>query len=453
MSNLNNKKQDIAEVITHDVTPLTVNTDAGAYAKVGWAIVLFGVGAFFLWALFAPLDKGVPVPGFLAKEGSRKAIQYQSIGTVQDILVKDGDVVKAGQLLVRMNNVQAKSQADVSHAQYIAARATEARLIAERDGLKAVAFPAALKSYGNDPRVQLAVSLQNELFFSRQAALHNEIGASEESMAGIKMQAKGLALSLDAKKEQLAIVKEQLANMNDLAKDGYVARSRMQDVQRTYFQLNGEIAEDIGNIGRSERQVSELTLRIAQRNSEYQKEVRSQLSDIQREAESLSGRLAGQDFDVSNTEVKAPVDGIVVGLSVFTRGGVVSPGAHLMDLVPTDDALIVEGQLPVNLIDKVHSGLPVQMIFSAFNASKTPRLPGTITVVSADRAVDEKTGQGYYKIRARVTPEGMKLIAEHKLELQSGMPVEMLVQTGQRTMMNYLMKPIFDRMKTSMVEE
>lgn len=452
-TNLDKSKDDAAEVITHDVSPLTVNTDATAYARVGWIVILVGVLGFLLWACTAPLDRGVPLGGVVAKESSRKSIQHQGGGTIQEILVKDGDVVKEGQLLVRMNNIQADSVAQSSVAQYISGRSSEARLIAERDGLKSFAFPADLKEYKDDPRATEAFTAQQQLFNARRMSLENELGAVDQNIEGLKSQMKGLQESRDSKLVQKGILKEQIDNMRDLSKEGYVARSRLLDLERTYAQVNGAISEDIGNIGRSQRQITELTLRRAQRLQDFQKEVRATLADTQRETEALGSRIAGQQFEVGNAEIKSPVNGTVVGLTVFTRGGVIGAGQKMMDIVPSDDALVVEGQLAVNLIDKVHVGLPVELMFSAFNANRTPHIPGTLIQVSADRTVDEHTGQPYYKVRARVTPEGAQLIVHKKLEIQSGMPVEMFVKTGERTMMSYLLKPVFDRAKSSMAED
>jgi protease secretion system membrane fusion protein len=279
------------------------------------------------------------------------------------------------------------------------------------------------------------------------------MGAVDESIAGLKLQVKGLEESRESKKEQVKILKEQLEGMRDLAKEGYVARNRLLDLERTYAQLNGAISEDIGNIGRSQRQVIELTLRKSQRTQDYQKEVRTLLTDTQKEAEALGSRLEAQRFELGNVEVKAPVDGTVVGLAVYTQGGVVSPGFRMMDIVPSGDQLIVEGQLPVNLVDKVHAGLKVELMFSAFNTNKTPHIEGEVETVSADRSVDEKSGMPYYKVRVRVTPKGARMIAQHKLNIIPGMPVELFVKTGERTMMNYLLKPIFDRAQSSMSED
>jgi protease secretion system membrane fusion protein len=430
-----------------------VNTDARAYSRLGWIIVLLGVGGFLLWALLAPLDKGVPLSGTLAKESNRKAVQHQAGGTVQEILVKDGDVVKAGQVLVRMNPVLARSAFEMTQGQYLTARATEARLAAERDGQKKIVFPPELEQHRNEARVMEMMSLQNQLLLSRQLSLQNELGALDQNIAGLKLQIGGLQESRESKKAQAGFLKEQLEGMRDLAREGYVARNRVLELERTYAQLTGSISEDIGQVGRFQRQVMELALRRSQRIQDYQKEVRTMLADAQKEAETLRARLAGQDFELANVEVKAPAAGTVVGLAVFTQGGVVTPGFRMMDIVPSGDALVVEGQLSVNLVDKVHPGLKVEMMFSAFNVNRTPHIEGEVTQVSADRSVDERSGAPFYVVRAKVTPQGAREIARHKLDIRPGMPVDLFVRTGERTMMNYLLKPVFDRVHASMSED
>jgi membrane fusion protein, protease secretion system len=383
------------DIAFQETPSLEVNTDASSHARMGWWIVIVGVGGFLLWASIAPLDQGVPLSGTVAVASNRKVIQHPTGGIVDEILVKEGDVVKAGQTLITMNDTHTKTLAEISRVQYFTARAVEARLTAERDDQRTVTFPLELESTRDDPRVAANISLQNQLFASRRTAIHSE----------------------------LRILKEQLHAMRDLAREGYVARNRMLDVERTYVQ----------------------------RQQDYQKEVRMQLSEIQKEAESLKARLVGLDFDLANIEVRAPVDGTVVGLSVSTRGGVIGPGFKLMEIVPSDDLLVVEGQLPIHLIDKVHLDLEVELIFSALNQNLTPHIPGIVTHVSADRLTDEKTGQPYYKLKAKVAPEGIKMIAD--LQIRPGMPVDLFVKTGERTMMNYILKPILDHIKMAMSEK
>lgn len=451
MNNLMLRKDQVTDVATQNVEILEVNTDSGSYARLGWGVVLIGVLGFILWASFAPLDKGVPLSGTVAVSSSRKVIQHLTGGTVDEILVKDNEVVKAGQILIKMNNVAARSNAEIARVQKFTAQATEARLLAERDGAKVIHFPKELEQAKSDPRVANNILLQQQLFNARQGSLRDEMSAVDENIAGLKLQLTGLQESMINKKQQQQFLKEQLDGMRDLAKDGYIARNRLLDLERTYSQVNGGLSEDIGNIGRATRQIAELGLRKSQRQQDYQKEVRSQLSDIQKEAEALQNRLEALDFDLNNTLVRAPVDGTVVNLNVFTKGAVVQSGFKLMELVPIDDTLIVEGMLPVQLVDKVHEGLKVELIFSAFNTNTTPHIPGIITQVSADRTTDERTGQPFYKVKAKVAPEGVKMLAN--LQIRPGMPVELFVKTGERTMMNYLLKPIFDRAHSALTEE
>lgn len=445
-------KNQATDVISHEVTPLSVDTDARAYTRMGWLIVLLGFGGFMLWALFAPLDKGVPMTGKVVSESNRQAVQHLAGGTVQQILVRDGDVVKAGQTLVRMNPVTVKAAADSTRGQYLTMRATEARLLAERDGAKKVSFPEELSST-TDPRITEMKNLQVQLFTSRQISLQSELSAVDENVAGLKLQIAGLKETLESQKLQLKLLKEQLDGMRDLAKEGYIARNRMLEQERTYAQINGGISESIGQIGRAQRQVAELTLRRMQRTQDFQKEVRAQLTDVQREAEALGSRMTAQDYELASVDVKAPASGVVVNLAVHTNGGVVPSGFRLMDIVPAGDALVAEGRLPVNLVDKVHAGLPVDLMFSAFNTNTTPHIPGEVMHVAADRSEDERTGEPFYKVRVKVTKEGARLVANHKLDIQPGMPVDLFVKTGERTMMNYLLKPVVDRARSSMAED
>lgn len=431
--------------------PPVVNTNTRRHALLGWGLVLLGVCGFFLWASLAPLDQGVPLSGNVAVASSRKAVQHQTGGTVDEILVADGDAVSAGQVLLKMNSVVAKSNAEIARVQWYTAQATEARLLAERDGAREIIFTPAVEQEKGDLRMASNMALQQQLFRTRQTSLQNELAAVDENMAGLTLQLKGLEESMASKRQQQQFLTEQLEGMRDLARDGYVARNRLLELERTAAQVNGGIAEDLGNIGRLRRQISELALRKSQRRQDYQKEVRTELSGVQQDSATLQNRVQALDFDLANVLVRAPVDGIVVGLNVFTQGAVVPSGFTLMELVPRDDALIVEGMLPVNLVDKVHQGLKAELIFSAFNVTTTPHIPGVVTQVSADRTVDERTGQAYYKVKAAVAPEGLKMMTH--LQIRPGMPVELLVKTGERTMMNYLLKPLLDRATTSMVEE
>lgn len=332
--------------------------DETHYARLGWLVLAVGFGGFMLWAIFAPLDKGVAAQGTVITDGQRKVVQPAVNGVIEEILVKDGDQVAAGQLLIRLNDLQVNAQAE----------------------------------------------------------------GTREAIAGVKGQIAGLEISVKSQQEQLKFLKEQLSSMRELAKEGYVARNRVLDLERTYAQISGSMAENQGNLERYRHQLGEL-----------------------------EKKLPAYDFDLENATIESPVDGSVVNLQVFTKGQVVQTGTKLMEISPVNQELIIEARVPVILIDKVHVGLPVEMIFAAFNQRTTPRIPGEVSVVSADRTTDERTGEIYYKIQARVTDKGVKLLKEH--QVRPGMPVEVFVITGERTMMNYLLRPIIDRMRTSLGEE
>lgn len=425
--------------------------DHRRHALVGWTIVLVGVAGFLLWAALAPLDQGIVSPGTVVVSGNRKSIQHPTGGIVDGILVKDGDTVRAGQVLVRMNDTQARSQAEIIRTQYYNALAIQARLSAESDGGTDIALPEPLLADRSDPRAANAIALQRQLFLSRKTALDAELRALDESLAGTKAQLAGTQEARVAREAQRAALKEQLDAIRGLAAQGYVPRTRLLDMERLLAQINGDIATDVGNIGRMQRLVAEMRLRVVQRKAEYQKEVRTQLADTQQSVDGLRSRLEALDFELSNTQLRAPADGTVVGLNVFTSGAVIAAGAKLMDIVPEREPLEVESQLAVNLVDKVHPKLQVELRFTAFNQNATPKVPGEVSTISADRLIDDKTGIPFYRMRASVTPEGMKML--RGLQIRPGMPVEMFVVTGERTLMSYLMKPIFDRAHSAMTEQ
>ena len=335
-----------------------IEHDERHYARLGWIVLAIGFGGFMLWALFAPLDKGVPASGTVITDGQRKTIQAPLPGIVEEILVKDGDHVKAGQVLVRLNNLQASAQAT----------------------------------------------------------------GAEQAVSGIQAQVNGLKDSIANKEMQVKFLKEQVANTQELVKEGYVPRNRLLELQRNYLQINGSLSEDRGNLARYQAQLGEQ-----------------------------ESRLKAFEFDLDNTAIKSPVDGSIVNLEIFTKGAVVQQGARLMDVEPSDGALIVEARVPVHLIDKVHVNLPVEILFPAFNQRSTPNIPGVVTVVPNDRSQDPRTGEPFYKIQVQVTEKGMRKLRDNKV--RPGMPAEVFVVTGERTMMTYILKPITDRMHGSLREE
>ncbi len=446
--NLPTKKQDVIDVTAE----MIIQTDDRRYTRMGWLIVLGGVGGFLLWASLAPLDQGVAVSGVVEVATNRKEIQYQPGGIVEAILVKEGDSVKAGQVLVRMNDTQAKAAAEINRTQLYADLAIQARLEAEKNGGAAgPVFPQELLAHQDDPRVRDDISLQRQLFATRRDALQSELSALDENVAGLEQQVQGLELATASRTEQVQYLTEQIDGVRDLVKEGYVSKNHFLDLERNRAEVGGILAEESGRLGASRRQVVETKLKKQQRVEDFQREVRQQLSDVMKDEDTARHRLVALDYEWGNTVVKSPVDGTVADMKIFTRGGVVGPGVPMMEVIPSHDSLIIEAKIPLELIDKVRVGMEVDMTFPAFNRNTTPHVPGDVMEVSADRILDQKTGQSYYTMRAEVTDKGKHLLGG--LHVRPGMPVEAFVKTGNRTMMSYLLKPLFDRIKTSMSEE
>ena len=278
------------------------------------------------------------------------------------------------------------------------------------------------------------------------------VGATKNMLAGLQSSAKGLEATKRAKEEQTKLLLEELKGLRELAADGYLPRNRLSEQERLLAQLSGAISEDLGNLGRTQQSIGEVRMRMVARQQEYDKEVESGLAEVQKEATSLDSRLTGLAFELANTEVRAPSEGIIVGLSIHTVGGVLAQGTPLMDVVPKDEPLRIDVQIPTMLIDKVRLGLPVDITFPAFNQRTTPQIPGEFVQVAADATTDP---QGkippFYRGQVVVTEAGMKKLKMH--EIKAGMPTEVFIKTGERTMLNYLFKPMLDRMKSALTEE
>lgn len=425
--------------------------DEKKYTRLGWLVLALGLFGFFIWAAFAPLDKGVVSAGSVIVSGNRKTVQAPASGIIKSIKVKEGDSVKAGEVLVQLSQVQAQAQVDSLSDQYYTTLASEARLVAERDGRDAITFSPELEKLAGEARIAEILTLQQQLFNSRRQALKSEIDGYRQSIEGMRYQLKGLQDSRGNKAIQLSSLREQMNSMKQLASEGYLPRNRYLEIQRQFAEVNGSIDETVGRIGQLQKQLQESQQRIDQRNADYQREVRTQLAQTQMDSSEYRNRLDTATFDLDNTSITAPVNGTVVGLNIFTQGGVVGAGDHLMDVVPSQASLVVDARLKVELVDKVAQGLPVDLMFTAFNQNKTPKIPGEVTLISADRLVDKANGEPYYQMQATVTPEGMKMLAG--LDIKPGMPVEVFVRTGSRSLLSYLFKPIMDRARTSLSEE
>ncbi|NLY25930.1 MAG: HlyD family type I secretion periplasmic adaptor subunit [Alcaligenaceae bacterium] len=441
-----------AGVSGHDTNLADVDTNLKSPLRWGLMVLLLGFGGFMLWAGFAPLDAGVPAEATVQVFGNRKSVQHLEGGVIEELLVREGDRVQEGQVLLRLNPTRALAEQGVVSSQFIIAEATRSRLQAERDDAANVTYrPEFIQRFKEDPRFIEATRAQEQLFQTRREALEGEIAILRENLKGTEQQLDGLIKVQANRKSQIAFINRELAGVRDLAKDGYLPRNRMFELERDAAQLQAALSNDIVEAGRARNQIAELKLRILQRRQDYQKEVQSQLSDLQKEASALEDRLSALDYSVRETNIRAPITGMVQNLSVHTVGGVIGPGTLLMEIVPFDSEYIVEAQVPVQSIDKVYAGLAVDITFPAFNQAKTPNIPGKVLTVSGDRLVDEITKMPYYRAQVEITPEGVEMLSGN--QIRPGMPASVTIRTGERTMLNYLLKPFLDRLDKSFKEQ
>lgn len=428
-----------------DVLPL----DDHRPARLGRWLVLAGFGGFLLWAALAPLDKGVAVSGSVVVAGHRQAVQHPTGGVVARLLVHDGEAVSAGQVLLTLDATRPRAERDTLRQQYRDAQAAAVRLAAETEGKAQLRFPPSLPA--DDPDMQACQALHQQLFASRREAQRLQQAALREGLAGARAHLAGLESAQRYRREQREALQQQLQGLRGLAQEGYIPRNRLLENERLLAQLDGELGEAVGAIGHARQQVQELGWRERQQAEEYRRDLHQQQVDNRLRLGELASRLASAEFELAHTEVRAPVAGTLVGLAVFTPGGVIAPGQQLMEVVPRDAPLLVDARAPVELVDRLRPGLPVELLFAAFNQSSTPRVPGELVLVSADRLLDEQTREPYYQVRIRVSEDGARQLAG--LDIRPGMPVQAFVRTGERSLLNYLFKPLADRLHLALSED
>jgi len=424
--------------------------DTHRTAKIGLLILLAFLVTFLLWAFLAPLDEGVPAPGTVTVEYKRKVVQHQSGGIVKKILVKESQFMKAGDPLIQLDDTIAKANYDAARQQYYSLQAQADRLHAEAIGASSITFSPDLKS-ANDPVAIDYMAVQEKLFQTRRIALQGELSilasqerSAQEQIIGLEAQARG-------KKDQLKYVQEQLQGSRELAKEGYLPRNKWYEDERLATDLLASSTELQSSVLRAKNMALESKQRLAQRQRDFQKEVESQLADTRRDALTASERLRQTREEFSRTVIRAPVDGFVNGMSALTEGSVVSPAARLMDIVPKDEALILEVKIDPNIIDRVHAGLPVDINLHTFANDPSLVVEGELESVSTDLVFENNPNlPPSYLGRVRVTQEGLKRLGSR--QLQPGMPAQATIRTGERTLIKYLMKPLLMRLSASMKE-
>lgn len=429
----------------------TVKTNARFWILFGlfWIILIFaGVGG---WAATAPIASAVISQGVITVDSKRKLVQHLEGGIVETLLVRDGDVVVAGDGLVRLDPTRPRAMLAILSSSLRKELANEARLIAERDGSSEVSYPGELTADADKPEVRALIESQNAIFRARRDSLQGEFAILEQRIAQLTDEIKGLTAQRESKQRQMEFITEELDGLKKLMSLGQTTKPRILALERSAAALQGEEGELLSNIARAKKTVGETKLEIIQRQKNFQKIVIEELETVQSRLRDLQERAVAARDVLKRINITAPVSGTVVNMSVHTVGAVIQPGETIMEIVPGKDSLIGEVSIRPQDIDNVTLGQPAVIRLLAFKQRTTPLLHGTVTYVSADSLENQMTRQQYYVARISMPDGELERLGE--LKLQPGMQLEVMIRTGDRTAFEYLIQPIVDSVNRAWREE
>ena len=417
----------------------------------GLVVIAITFGGFGTWAAVAELASAVIAPGTVKVSSSRKKVQHLEGGVVKELAVRNGDLVRRGQVVVRLDETRAEASYAIMKGNWDAVRATVARLRAERDGADQIAFPQDLLDRTTDPGVAEILSGQRGLFTARRQSLTGQANMIDQRIGQLEEEIRGLNAQASAKDEQIVLIEDELQGLNELLAKGFTSRTRILALEREAAQLDGERGEHLAGAARAKRLISEARLEALQVKKTFQEQVATELREREVEMFDLAERVSAAAYTVERLEIVAPETGVVVGLATHTVGGVIQPGETLMEIVPAEDMLIVEAELRPVDIDEVAVGLKADIMFTAFTARDTPRVEGEVTYVSADSMVDQQTGLPFYLARVVVPDAEVARLGDR--ELAPGMPADVMIKTGSRTPLDYLLSPLTDSVSRAWREQ
>ncbi|TCL69484.1 HlyD family type I secretion periplasmic adaptor subunit [Rhizobium sp. BK251] len=415
------------------------------------ATILMLVGVMGGLAATTSISGAVIASGSLVVDSYVKSVQHLKGGIVGEIRVKNGDRIEAGQVLIRLDDTQTKASLQIIRKRLNELAARTARLVAERDGAAAIAFPPDLVAATDDSEIANVISGERRLFDDRAASRLGRKSQLKQRIEQLGQESEGLAAQEQGKRVEIGLVEKELSSLLRLHEQGIVPATRVYALQREAANLNGELGNLVSSIAQAKGRVSETELQIIQIDDDQSAEVSDQLRQAESDAGQLSERLVAAEDDLKRIDIRAPQSGVVNQLNVHAAGAVIEPGQTILQIVPDSDALVAEIKLAPQDIDQVGVGQAVMLRFSAFNQRDTPELNGHITKVSADLATDQRSGLSYYLVRATVDDGEWNRLG--KLTLVPGMPVEAFVQTGERTVLGYLTKPVVDQVARAFREQ
>lgn len=411
--------------------------------RLGGFAALALVGGLGLWAATSSLSGAVVAAGHLVVDSNVKAVQHPQGGVVGALNVHNGSMVSAGEVLVRLDDTVAKANLAIVDNGLDELMARRARLIAERDGTEAVAYPAELTARAADPAITQLIEGENKLFALRRQARDGQVSQLRERIAQFREEISGIEAQQKSKKQEIALIKVELAGMEELWKKKLVPISRLADRQRAQAQLDGEDGQLTAAAAQTRGRISETELAIIQIDQDMRSQVAGELREIDAKAGELRERQVAAEQSLKQIDIRAPQAGRVHQLAIHTVGGVVTPGEAIMQIVPTADALVVEARVAPQDIDQVRIGQPATLRLSAFNQQTTPEVDGTVDRVSPDMIEDQKAGLSYYAVRIALSAKSLEQAGSP--ELKPGMPAEVFLKTTDRTVLSYLFKPLTDQ--------
>ena len=419
--------------------------------RAGLAIIAIAIGGFLLWSALAPLSSAAIARGSVIADSHRKTIQHLEGGIVEAILVRDGQTVARGDILVRLDDTQARAALAQVEGRYLAALAREARLRAEQNGQDRIDFPKVLLEGRTIPAIRDIMVGQQNIFVANRQSLLGQIAIQEKRVAQSGKEIQGRTAAITSADAQLALIKDELDGVKTLYDKGLTTKPRLVKLQREMAAIAGERGGHVAEIAESRDRVAESQAKILDLKNTHANRVANDLREVQDDLAELKETLIAARDVLSRTEIRAPADGVVLNTQVHTLGGVIGAGEPLMDLVPRNDRMVVDARIDPHDIDVVRPGLPAQIRLSAYKHRTTPTLDATVVDVSADALADEKTGEEFYLARIEVSPEALRKLPS--VDLYPGMPAEAMIVTGERTVIDYLMSPVNDLFARAMRED
>ncbi len=435
-------------------TTKTANLDALGIAKPAWVglfVIALFFGGFGSWAALAPLGSAAIATGVISVEGSRKTIQHFEGGIISQILVKDGDVVKKGDALIVLDNTQAEASLQLVYGRKMVALAELARLEAERDNAASIDFDEWLLSRSEDPNVLKAMESQRNIFEARLLARQGQITILNQKISQLDEEIKGLQNQILSTNEQTKLINLELKDVATLVKKKLAKTTRLRALQRNAAELSGAKSQSVARIAQSRQAIGEIQLQITELQNAVLNEAVADLKNVQAQLFDLEEQERSSRDVLNRTEIVAPTSGVVVSMAVHTAGGVIRSGEPLMELVPMDQALLVQAKVNPSDIDVVHIGASARITFPAFSQRDVSPADGSVINVSADSLTDERTGESYYQALVKI--DNLEVANINIEQLRPGMQADIMIATGEQTALQYFLKPILTSFNRAMKEQ